>query len=102
MVLTPESVLKKSLKRILTDRGAYWVMVAGGVYAKPGDPDIVACYHGCFIAIEAKTYKGVQSDWQKLREKQVKDAQGIYVVIRSTDALIQLLDDLDKISDTIE
>ena len=93
--MTPESKLKKELKQLLNDRGAYWVAVAGGTYAKPGDPDIVACYKGRFIAIEAKTYEGSQSEWQKFRQSQVNSAQGIYTVVKTVDALSELLDTLD-------
>lgn len=100
--MTPESKLKKDLKKILTDRGAYWAAIAGGPYAKPGDPDLVVCYKGVFIAIEAKTYEGSQSDWQKLREKQIRDARGTYLVIKSTEQLSSYLDVLDTFDDTIE
>ena len=93
--MTPESQLKKQLKALLNERGAYWSAVAGGSYAKPGDPDIIACYKGRFIAIEAKTYEGAQSDWQKLRQKQVENAGGVYLVIRSADVLADTLDKVD-------
>ena len=95
MRMTPESKLKKDLKHLLTDYGAYWCMIPGGTYAKPGDPDIIACYKGMFIAIEAKTYEGSQSDWQKLREKQIRDAGGVYLLIKSVDQLTSFLNALD-------
>ena len=95
--MTPESQLKKNLKKILTDRGAYWSVVAGGSYSKPGDPDIIACYKGLFIAIEAKTYEGTQSEWQKLRERQVRDARGIYLVVKAPEHLTAYLDEIDRL-----
>ena len=96
-MVTPETRLKKDLKALLNERGAFWSAIAGGTYAKPGDPDIIACYKGYFIAIEGKTYEGSQSEWQKLRQCQVKKAGGIYAVIRSVDGLRKLLDFLDSI-----
>lgn len=93
--MTPESKLKRDLKNLLNKRGAYWCAIAEGAYAKPGDPDIVACYKGMFIAIEAKTYDGAQSEWQKLREKQIRDAGGTYLIIRTVDQLMSFLDVLD-------
>lgn len=93
--MTPESKLKRALKDLLNERGAYWSAIAGGPYAKPGDPDIVACYKGMFIAIEAKTYEGSQSEWQRHREKQIRDAGGTYLVIRNVDQLASFLDVLD-------
>ena len=94
--MTEESDLKKQMKAMLKARGAYVVPVANGAYAKMGDPDMVACYRGMFIAIEGKTYAGRQSDWQRLRMDQVHDAGGIYVVAKTVDALKQLLDELDR------
>lgn len=93
--MTPESKLKRALKNLLNERGAYWCAVAEGAYAKPGDPDIIACYKGWFIAIEAKTYEGVQSDWQKLREKEIARAGGLYRLVRSVDDLLEVLDAID-------
>lgn len=93
--MTPESKLKKDLKTLLNERGAYWAAIAGGPYAKPGDPDIIVCYQGMFIAIEAKTYEGSQSEWQKLREKQIRDAGGIYLIIKNVDQLASFLNALD-------
>ena len=94
--MTEESDLKKMMKAYLKSRGAYVVPVANGAYAKIGDPDIVACYKGVFVAIEGKTYTGRQSDWQKLRMDQVHDAGGIYVVARSVDIIEQVLDEIDR------
>lgn len=89
--------MKTEIRKLLSSRGAFWSNVAGGSYAKPGDPDIIACYHGLFIGIEAKTYKGKQSDIQKLREKQIFDAGGVYLLVRNVHEVEVLLDDLDKI-----
>lgn len=94
--MTPESKLKKELKKLLNERGAYWCSVAEGTYAKPGDPDIIACYKGTFIGIEAKTYEGSQSEWQKLRELMITRAGGVYAIIKSVEALSELLDGLDE------
>ena len=70
--------------------------VANGAYAKMGDPDMVVCYKGMFIAIEGKTYEGRQSDWQRLRMEQVQKAGGIYAIIRSVDGARQLVEELDR------
>lgn len=95
--MTPESKLKRDLKNLLNDRGAYWCSIAEGAYAKPGDPDIVACYKGTFIGIEAKTYDGTQSEWQKLREKMIVRAGGMYLLVRSVKDVIEVLDAIDEL-----
>ena len=83
--MTPEGALKKAIKELLTDCGAFWSMIPEGSYAKTGDPDMVACYKGCYIGIEAKTPTGVQSDWQKLRQQQIESANGFYILARKVD-----------------
>lgn len=95
--MTPESKLKRALKDLLNERGAYWCAVAEGAYAKPGDPDIIACYKGTFIGIEAKTYEGTQSEWQKLREKMIVRAGGMYLLVRSVDDVAEVLDAIDEL-----
>ena len=95
MTPTPESVLKKELKEVLKRYGAFHCMIKGGPHSKVGDPDIVVCYKGRFIGIEAKTHEGHQSTWQELRERQITEAGGIYAVIRSTEELIRLLEEVE-------
>lgn len=93
---TPEQALKKELKRLFTSRGAYVVPVAQGAYSKKGDPDMVLCYKGMFVGIEAKTYEGAQDTWQAVRMDQIHKAGGIYAIVRSVDAAQQLLDEIDR------
>lgn len=82
--MTPEGKLKKDIKAALDQCGAFWSMIPGGAYAKIGDPDMIACYKGCYIAVEAKAGT-VQSDWQKLRQQQIEAANGIYLVAESVE-----------------
>lgn len=50
----------------------------------PGTSDILCCYYGHFISMEAKSKKGVQSDDQLHFEKLVKiKGKGHYFVVRS-------------------
>ena len=63
-----ESDINKEIKKYLESVGAFWSAVTGGGYSKPGDPDIVACFRGRYIAIEGKTPTGVQSPVQKRRQ----------------------------------
>lgn len=83
--MTPESELKKKIKEYLDDRSIYWCMIKGGAHSKPGDPDMIACVNGMFIGIEAKTYEGTQSNIQKLRQRQIEDNGGVYIIARNVD-----------------
>ena len=94
--MTPESDLKKKIKDFLDDRGAFWSMVTGGAYSKPGDPDMVVCYKGHYIAIEAKAPNGVQSPEQKTRQKQIEKTHGIYILAYSVRDVERELNSIDS------
>ncbi len=94
--MTEESRIKKEITDLLDIRGAYWIRVAGGSYSKIGDPDLVVCYKGRFIALEVKTPTGVQSEWQKTREIQIKTARGVYAIVESADDVEKVLADSIK------
>lgn len=83
--MTPEGEIKKKIKALLDRCGAFWSMIPEGAYAKTGDPDMVVCYKGCYIGIEVKTAVGVQSEWQKIRQEQIEQANGFYLLARSVD-----------------
>ena len=92
--MTEESEIKKKIKRYLDSVGAFWSAVTGGAYSKPGDPDLIACFHGRYIAIEAKTPRGAQSPIQKRREKEIIEAGGIYILARSVEDVESVLEEL--------
>lgn len=87
MTTMPEASLKSNdIKGYLkTVPDLFMHSVPGGAYGKKGAPDIVVCYKGHYIGIEAKTYDGVQSGWQKTRQKQIEAAGGIYILARTVD-----------------
>lgn len=92
---TPEQRIKKDIKDALEARGAFWSAIKGGPHSKPGDPDMVACYKGHYIGIEAKTATGRLSEIQRLRAQQIRDAGGIWVEARSTAPVLEVLDTID-------
>ena len=98
MTGTLEAKLKTEMKRLIESRGGFWSIVPGGAYGKPGDPDIIACYRGRYIGIEAKNPNGNgrQSDIQKHRQSEIERAGGIYILSSSLVPLIAVLDGLDK------
>ena len=54
-------------------------------YGVPGQGDILCCMKGRFIEVEVKTKTGRQSDAQKLRERNITKAGGLYILARSVD-----------------
>lgn len=85
MPVTPESKIKKDIKVYLRSIGAAVFPLPGGAYGCNGAPDILTCYKGKFIAIEGKANNGVQSSWQKLRQRQIEEAEGIYILAWSVE-----------------
>ena len=81
--MTPEQRIKNEIKRFITAQKGFWSVIQGGPYSKPGDPDIVCCIKGLYVAIEAKTINGRLSDMQILRGKEIERAGGIWIVARS-------------------
>lgn len=93
---TPEQRIKKEIKVYLESVGAFWSCVQGGAFSKPGDPDIVVCYRGMYIGIEAKTKTGKVSDIQKFRHQQIEEAGGIVIVARSVDDVKEVIESVDR------
>ena len=94
-MVQPEAEFKKTLKHYLDMRGAFWSVIQGGAGSKQGDPDMVICYRGRYIAIEAKTPVGRLSGWQKTRKVEIEKAGGIYIVARTISDLSACLDRVD-------
>lgn len=95
MTKTPEGRLKSVLKEMLNERGAFWSVIPEGAYAKTGDPDMIICYRGRFIGVEAKA-RSSQRHWQKLRQSQIQEAGGIYIKPRSVKEVLDILDQIDS------
>lgn len=94
-----EADLKKKIKRLIEDRGGFWSAVKGGEYSKPGDPDIIACYRGYFIAIEGKSATGSPSEEQEDCKAWVLDAGGIHIYAYNLDVVRATLDMIDACED---
>lgn len=86
-----ESVDKRAIKEEIEKMGGFWSCVQAGMGSKPGDPDIVACINGRYVAIECKTPVGRLSNKQKNCREHVKEAGGIYMVARSKDEFLEAI-----------
>ena len=79
--MTPEGKVKKQVKKILDDLGAYHFSPMSAGYGRSGVPDIIACYKGCFIGIECKAGNNEPTLLQKHNIEQIKRNQGLAIVI---------------------
>jgi len=79
--MTPESKVKKQVKKILDDIGAYHFSPMMDGYGRSGVPDIIACYKGKFIGIECKAGDNKPTLLQLRNIEDIKRNQGLAIVI---------------------
>jgi len=91
-----ESKLKKEIREYVKSRGAFWSTVTGGVSSKPGDPDLILCYKGRYVALEVKQGRKKAEALQAHRLQQIHDAGGMAAVVRSIIDVELVLDAVDK------
>lgn len=76
-----EATVQAKIVALLRSRGAKVIKIHGDAYMESGTPDLIACLHGRFIAIEVKApHGGVISpiQHQRMREWRVAGAIGIF------------------------
>jgi Holliday junction resolvase len=80
--MTPEGLVKKRVKEILKELGAWYAMPMGTGYGHSGIPDFLVCLDGVFIAIETKAGKGTTTALQDREIKRIHEAKGIAIIVR--------------------
>jgi Holliday junction resolvase len=78
---TPENKVKKKVKKILDDLGAYHFSPMTAGFGRSGVPDIIACYKGKFIGIECKSGDNKPTLLQLRNIEDIKRNQGLAIVI---------------------
>jgi hypothetical protein len=89
---TPEAIVKKQIRRILNEEGAYYSMPIGTGYGNSGVPDFLVCHRGRFIGIEAKAGTNRPTTLQEDNLYRIRNAGGITLVVNETN-----LDELRRI-----
>lgn len=84
MASTPERKVKDKVVALLKQYGAYHFMPPSNGFGRAGIPDIIACFHGRFIAIECKAGKGKTTALQDRELERIDAAGGVALVIRET------------------
>lgn len=100
--MAQEKIFENKIKKYIKDNGGYCVKYFGCNYSTSGTPDILACIHGHFLAIEVKGYRGIPSELQLYKIKQIREAGGFAYVAYPTgwERLKDIIDGLliDKFS----
>jgi Holliday junction resolvase len=95
---TPERKVKEKVVTVLKQHGAYYFFPATYGLGRAGIPDIIACHHGCFVAIECKAGMGKTTALQIRELDRIRKAGGIPLIINETN--IDLVHDfLEKIEE---
>ena len=79
--MTPEAKVKKKVKMVLDNLGAYHFSPMTGGYGNSGVPDIVACYEGYFLGIECKANGGKPTLLQKNNLERIASTGGYSVIV---------------------
>lgn len=82
--MTPEAKVKKKVRAILEERGAYYAMPVTGGYGASGVPDFLICHHGRFIGVECKANGNKPTALQLSAMKKIELAGGTTLVIDET------------------
>jgi hypothetical protein len=106
--INPETRIKKSIVAGLRrSHGACWrgnavgfgrLRAGGAKYTwglGVGSADVIGCYRGRFVALECKTLTGEQRKKQVEFEAEVREAGGVYALVRSLAEARAVLDALD-------
>jgi pantoate kinase len=81
MASTPEAKVKKQIRKVLEEMGAYYAMPIGTGYGNSGVPDFLVCSKGSFIGIEAKAGAGKTTALQESHLSRIRGAGGTALVI---------------------
>ena len=94
--MTPEGKVKKRVKKILDDIGAYHFSPMTAGYGRSGVPDIIACVKGKFIGIECKAGKNEPTLLQKHNMKLINQSGGLSIVVNESniEALLTLVKEI--------
>lgn len=91
-----ENTIVGAITRELTRRGAYWINVHGAGVGRNGVPDLLACHHGQFIAVEVKQRRGRVRALQTYELERVQKAGGHALVARDLTGLRAVLDQIEE------
>ena len=84
MAVTPEGKVKDKIKKVLKEKGIYFVMPATGGYGSSGAPDILVCHKGKFYGIECKAGDNQPTALQRDNLNRIESSGGYAFVINES------------------
>lgn len=95
--MQPEYRIVQNIKKLIRARGGWCVKIHGGPYQDAGTPDILACYKGRFVAIEAKTSRGVVRPEQRVAQQAITGSGGYALITHLVGEVADVLDAIDEL-----
>lgn len=92
--MTPEGKVKAAISRVLSRYHLYTFMPVPSGYGA-SSLDYIICYHGMFIAIEAKKPGGKMTNRQKMIAEKIRAAGGTVFLIEGENGLDELKEFLE-------
>lgn len=81
MVSTGHAKLLSEICDFLRKNGIWYVRTNSHGYGRKGIPDILACYRGAFVGIEAKIAPDTPKPWQLKELGAIREAGGKALVV---------------------
>jgi Archaeal holliday junction resolvase (hjc) len=103
--MTPEAKVKAAVKKLLQTSNVYFFMPPANGYGRSGIPDIIACQHGHFLAIECKAGAGTTTVLQERELASIGLAGGTAMVVNEKNIAdlgeyLHTMEDLQELKDT--
>ncbi len=89
-------LIKKISDYLKTVPNLFYWKEHGGMYGTAGIPDMIVCYRGRFIGFECKVGKNKPTVLQAVTIKQIINAGGYAMVVRSVDEVKQIIAAFEK------
>lgn len=87
----PESDFQKKAEKLIESLGGYPIKVHVSAFQSQGEPDLVCCYKGRFVAFELKVDGNKTSELQDFKIAQIKKAGGIAIAVYSLEEIEEAL-----------
>ena len=86
-----ESRFQKKAKELIESKGGYTIKIHVSAYQSEGEPDLVCCYKGKFVAFELKVDNNKPSKLQLEKIKEIQAAGGIAKAVWSLEEIEETL-----------
>ena len=94
---TPETILKDSVIKYLTESGI-WFRRYQAAYNANGLPDLDFLYKGVYVGLELKAPKGTPNGLQLRKLNSINENGGIGIIVRDLEDVKDVINFIDKIS----